>query len=236
VAFRARFRVSISAIAIVTFVVLIIYASYSASAITRYYAGYRLQQGYYGVSGSIYTINPDVTGENIFAQWVCIVVDPTRGYMVQLGYTKGYDTNYSLVFYAEIVDALGHWVALFGTPEPGTTYTYTIVAGTYDGIPVWYGYIRQGGELLYDVMFYTTSLSSYELQAFSETTSTDIVIDGTHFSDLAYYTGRDFSYWYTHTAYVDSPYWMEEISDYEFMAWGGGSVNPPQPLGISIVG
>ena len=234
--FRKRFSNYISVIAIAMLVVLMIYTSYSASAITRYYAGYRLQQGYYGISGSIYTIDPDVTGENIFAQWVCIVVDPARGYWVQIGYTKGFDTNYSLVFYAEAFDYYGYRIRFFGNPEPGTTYTYSIVADTYNGIPIWHGYIRQGEELLYNIIIFANPLWSYELQAFSEATSTDIVIDGTHFSELAYYADSDFLYWYTHTAHVDSPYWMEEISDYEFMAWGGGLINPPQPLGIGVVG
>jgi len=225
-----------SAVAMIMLLSLVIYTSYDALAVTRYYAGYRLQENYFGVSGSIYTIDPDVTGENIFAQWVCIVIDPARGYWVQIGYTKGFDTDYNLVFYAEVNDNYGYEIRFFGTPEPGDTYTYTIVADTYNGTRVWHGYIRQGGTLLYEIIIPADPIASYELQAFSEASTTDIVIDGTHFSGLAYYTGRDFLYWYTHTVYVSSPYWIEEISDYEFMAWGGGSVNPPQPLGMSIVG
>ena len=42
--------------------------------VTRYYAGYYLGKGYYGIAGDIYTINPSVYGNNFVAQWVDISI------------------------------------------------------------------------------------------------------------------------------------------------------------------
>lgn len=191
---------------------------------SRYYAGYRLGRGYYGVSGNIYTINPAVTGWNFIAQWVCVVISYRYRYWVQVGYSKGFDTDYQLRFYVEKLDQNGYsiiWV-LNPTPSAGTTYTYIIAGGIFDGRYGWDIRVRRGIQDLYRTIIYTVPYSAEDLQAFSETTTTSIRIDNTHFSGLSYYTGRSFPLWDDREARVNPPYWIWEISHYEFKAGGGG--------------
>lgn len=49
-------------------------------------------------------------------------------------------------------------------------------------------------------------------------------MDETHFDDIKYLL--EFSYawylWYMHDEYVDSPYTLNEVYNYEFTASGGG--------------
>ncbi len=196
----------------------------SVDAQTRYYAGYYFGDGYYGVSGDIYTISPSVSGANFVCQWINIIISYSRYYWIQVGYNKGFDTDYQLKFYVERNDANGysiHWVA-DATPSAGTIYTYIIVGGIFNGKYGWDVSIREGIYIIYDDIFYTSPYAAEDLQAFSESTTSKINIDGTHFSGLSYYTGRGFPLWYQHTAEADSPYYIIEISDYEFTAGGGG--------------
>ena len=195
-----------------------------AQQTVRYYAGYTFGKGYYGVSGDIYTINPSVQGSNFIAQWVTIIISHSREYWIQVGYNKGFDTQYKLKFYVEKMDANGYsiiWVSSV-TPSPSTTYTYIIVGGVFNNKYGWEVTIRRGIDDLYSTVIYTNPYTAEDLQAFSETTTTKINIDNTHFSSLSYYTGRSFPLWDQHSAHVDKPYWIQEISDYEFKAGGGG--------------
>ncbi len=191
----------------------------------RYYVGYTFGRGYYGISGKIFTINPSVQDINYIAQWIGITTSYSRGYWIQVGYNKGFDTNYKLKFYVEKKDKNGHsiiWVSS-ATPSAGTTYTYIIIGGTFDNGNGWKVIIRHGVNEIYSTIVHTDPYTSEDLQAFSETTSDTICIDGTHFSSLSYYTGRSFPLWDQHEAHVDEPYRIQEVSDYEFIAWGGGS-------------
>lgn len=208
--------------AVIIIVLILTISAHQALAQTRYYAGYFLLYGYYGVSGKIYTIDPDVPSGEIFAQWVTILIDSQKYYWVQVGYTKMYYTNYELKFYIEVNDSLGHRLWFFDAPVPGVTYTYTITAGTNNGHPVWYVTIKEGSSEVLNTWVYGDPVSSDYLEALSETSTTSISIDGTHFSNLAYWTGRGFPLWFTHLPYYDSPYRLNEISDYEFTARGGG--------------
>jgi len=63
-----------------------------------------------------------------------------------------------------------------------------------------------------------------DYQALSESTSTSINIDGTHFSSLCVlsYNGIDWIPWYRHVTIVDPPYTVTQVSNSEFYASGGG--------------
>ncbi len=189
-----------------------------------YYAGYILGKGYYGVSGDIYIINPSVQGPNFIAQWVNIMISCSRGYWIQVGYDKGADTEYKLKFYVEKMEADGYsltWVS-GTTPSENTVYTYVIAGGIFNNKYGWKVIIRKGINDLYSTIIYTNPYRSEDLYAFSETTTPEINIDNTHFSSLAYYTGRSFPLWNQHNARADKPYWIKEVSNYEFKAGGGG--------------
>ncbi|RLG72598.1 MAG: hypothetical protein DRO23_10195 [Thermoprotei archaeon] len=61
-----------------------------------------------------------------------------------------------------------------------------------------------------------------DVQAFSKTTIGEINIDGAHFSELSYFNGRGFPLWNHHVPRADPPYYLVEVSDYKFYAYGGG--------------
>ena len=82
--------------------------------------------------------------------------------------------------------------------------------------------IRRCIQDLYRIIIYAVPYSAVDLQAFSETTTTSMRIDNTHFNGLRYYTGRSFPLCDDREARVNPPYWIQEISHYEFKAGGGG--------------
>ncbi|MBS7619677.1 hypothetical protein KEJ21_03420 [Candidatus Bathyarchaeota archaeon] len=68
---------------------------------------------------------------------------------------------------------------------------------------------------------YTNSARDY--QAYTETSSSEVKIDGTRFSYLSYRQNNDWILWYRHVPNVDNPpYYLIEKSHYEFEAYGGG--------------
>ena len=215
----------VAVVSLLTFLLALFVAPTAFQQETRYYAGYALGDGYYGVAGDIYTIDPAIPVDEIFAQWVDIVIDPHMGYWIQTGYTAGPDTGYELRFYVETMDENGHkliWVPNV-VPRAGITYTYIITGGIFNNKEGWEVIIRQGSTDLYTTIVYTNPYTADDLHAFSETSTYLINIDGTHFSSLSYYTGRSFPLWYQHYYYVDPPYWIQQISHYEFYAGGGGA-------------
>ncbi|MGB9718678.1 MAG: hypothetical protein ACPL4E_09630 [Thermoproteota archaeon] len=190
----------------------------------RYYAGYTFY-GYegtsppYGVSARIYTINKNVPTGHFYAQWPTIILSYVYGFWVQVGYTKGWDTNYQLTWYAEKNDWNGweiHWI---GTPSVGATYNYWIER--YENSDVWVGGVS--GYWIWDFGTLNPN-TAVDYQAFSETTTTGINIDGTRFSNLCIlsYNGIDWIPWFRHVPKHDPPYWLTQVSDCEFYAWGGG--------------
>jgi len=77
-----------------------------------------------GVAGDIYTISLYVPLGEFVAEWVCIILDYSPLYWIQVGYTKEDNTIY---FYAEKRDSEGWtYIPLSGTPKAGATYTYMI--------------------------------------------------------------------------------------------------------------
>jgi len=145
------------AIVFLTLVILSPLFTALAQQTVRYYAGYTFGEGYYDVSGNIYTINPSVQGSNFIAQWVGIIISHSREYWIQVGYNKGFDTQYKLKFYVEKMDANGYsiiWVPTV-TPLAGTTYTYIIVGGVFNNKYRWKITIRRGIDNLYSTVIYT---------------------------------------------------------------------------------
>jgi len=98
----------------------------------RYYAGYCLYDteftlpAPFGVSVRIYTISKSVPTGQFYAQWPTVVLSYALNYWIQVGYTKGYDTNYRLKWYAEKYDQSGYkmtwWTSSY--PSAGATYNY----------------------------------------------------------------------------------------------------------------
>lgn len=192
-----------------------------------YYAGYYFygKEVPYasGVSGKIYTINPEVPGTNYFAQWVTVMLSLRDRYWIQIGYAKDLaHTGLTLLFYIEILDAWGHRWHWISTPKPqeGIVYKYTIVPAYSNN--EWKCTIEREGNNIFEALKETNPFDCVDLEAFSETGIGEINIDGTHFSELSYFTGRGFPLWDHHVPHADSPYYLEEIADYEFYAYGGG--------------
>ncbi|MEM2058758.1 MAG: hypothetical protein QXU11_09590 [Thermoproteota archaeon] len=190
----------------------------------RYHAGYAFYsyEGAsppYGVSARIYIINKNVPTGHFYAQWPTVVLSYAYVYWVQVDYTKGWDTNYQLTWYAEKNDANGWEIHWTGTPSTGATYNYWIER--YENSGVWVGGVS--GYWTWD--FGTLNPNTgVDYQAFSETTTTGINIDGTHFSNLCIlsYNGVDWIPWYRHYCPSPDPYWVYQVSDCEFYAGGGG--------------
>lgn len=173
----------------------------------------------FGVYAYVYTIDPTVPNYEAHFQWDTIVLDYDRGYWLQLGYHSN-PPYHGRIFYYEVFDSNGSiHQDLQIAPDTGETYKYIIV---YTPLPNWKFIIRQGTTDIYSKEVSVDPYYSKDLQAFVETTTSSINIDGTHFSNLMYYTGQAWPYWDRHYPWVDSPYYLEEISHYEFRAGGGG--------------
>jgi hypothetical protein len=208
-------------------VALVWYAPVGAQG-SRYYAGYALFSydsqltGPYGVSAKIYTINKNVPTGQLYAQWPTVMLSYAAGYWIQVGYTKGYDTNYQPRWYAEKLDATGYKKTWWNTSSPsaGTTYTYWI-RRTNPTSGVWTGGVSSYWTWTFGTLNPNVPV---DYQAFSETSDTRINIGGTHFSSLSVlsYNGIDWIPWYRHVPWVDLPYTLTEVSNSEFYASGGG--------------
>ena len=197
----------------------------------RLYAGYWLYgsevDGYSGVSERIFTINPTISGQNFIAEWGSIVLKyfPYR-YWLQIGYTKGWDTNFQLKYFWEIQDVYYYRKGFFGAPNPSTVHAY-LIAHPYDyGESIyeeeWRFYV-DGATVMVDLV---EPHVARDQQAKVETTSSSMVIDGSHFQRLSYLTNDHYwhwVFWETHLPYCDHPpYSLTQTEDYEFYANGGG--------------
>lgn len=187
----------------------------------RFYAGYYYygSEGYpppNGIKGDIYTIDKSVPEGNFYCQWVTVILRYRPLYWIQIGYSKAPSTQYRVRSYTEKWDANGYDIQYFSFRSSDVTYNYWISKDSSSGI--W----TCGSE---DWSYYLGVLnpnSARDYQAFSETTNTAINIDGTHFMNLCYKLGNDWQFWDRHVKRQDSPYWVSEVSHYEFYAGGGG--------------
>jgi hypothetical protein len=157
---------------------------------TRYYAGYLMDEDEWGVSAKIKTIDPSV-GASQFAQWVSVILSYEGPYWVQVGYSKRY-WPIGRDYFVEKEDEIGYERDYFGTPAADSWHTYNI---TPDAYGEWICYI-DGDE---EADWTTDPEEPVDLQAFSESFSTNNEIDGTDFRDISYFnTGNDHWYfWYT---------------------------------------
>ena len=188
----------------------------------RYYAGYYYYgtAGYpppNGVSADIYTINKEVSGENFYAQWPCVILSYAYKYWVQVGYNKGYDSNYQLLWYVEKQDINGYQIIWYKKDSPLSGITYHYYLYQPRGTTIW----RAGVTGYFEQELEVSPYTARDYQAFSETTTQSINIDGTHFLYISYAKGSDWYLWDRHLSRADNPYWVKEISDYEFKAGGG---------------
>lgn len=193
----------------------------------RWHAGY-LYYGYEtyaheGVYAQIYTINPSVPSNNFIAEWVAIVLSYTYGYWLQVGYDKG--TWGGLTYYYEYRDQYDYdLVPLQSGPNPGTWHSYYIAHpyawGESNNPHEWRFYIDATRVATY----FATPYTSRDEQTVVETTTSSIIIDGSHFRELKYPRPRNWFwvYWSRHVPYVNPPYSLVEVSHYEFYANGGG--------------
>jgi hypothetical protein len=225
----SRFLCFCEAVLIVALIVGIVKTVYGQQ--NRWYAGYYLYDdegdGYSGVRGRLFTINPTVSGQNFIAEWVSIVLQyyPIN-YWLQVGYTKGYDTNMQLKYFWEIDDSYGYRIGYsVGGPNPSSLHYYYMShpydLGDSDWVQEWRFYVDSdviGADLVDPYI-------AIDQEAFVETTSSNIVINGSHFQSLSYLTNDHYwhwALWYTHVEYWNSPYSLVQTHDYEFYANGGG--------------
>jgi hypothetical protein len=202
----------------------------------RWYAGYyyagREIMAPWGVSGKIYTINPQVPALTTMFQWVTVVLSYVNDYWLQVGYDKTnslFHPTY-ITYYWECVSQRGSYTHrhFSGNPGPaaGSWHSYTIVYAQSSQFPErWILRVDFGTpQTTCDVNPYYPA----DLQAFVETTDPRIRIDGSHFKDLSRYTGRSWPYWDRHVVRVDNPYslyriWRADCGyNCEFTAAGGG--------------
>ena len=193
------------------------------SASANYFAGY-----YYlasagsppsnGVSASIYTINPTVTGNQMMMQWPMVIISYTYMYYTQIGYWKGDYTNYALEYFWQTTNSSGFFGGNSSEqsgPAAGSTHGYSISKSNSD--THWSLYVD--GTLKYT----SGPTTVVDYQAFSETTTTAIVITNTHFNYLEYKQVNDWNLWDRHVNGSNTPsYTVNQISNYEFTASGGG--------------
>lgn len=196
----------------------------------RWYAGYyyRSYEGWgpYGVTGRIYTIDPYVPSYDAHFQWVTVILSYDPLYWLQLGYHRN-PPHHGLLFYWEAFDSTisEHNDIQNPTPTFGEDYSHLIVSlqeNEWYKFHVYETYDGQVG-LIWQHEISVKPYAAVDLQAFVETTTYGINIDGTHFSGLRhYYGGRGWFLWNRHVPGVDYPYQLNEISHYEFQASGGG--------------
>jgi len=215
---------------VVLLVLLLVVVPLTSSDPARYYAGYYYlgHEGAYGAAlyGEIYTIDPYVPSGNFIAEWITIILeyDPAM-YWVQMGYIKGHPYHPEMTYYVERNDMDQYDIVfLSSAPSAGEWHSYYIEWPYGLGEPIDETVYRFYIDSNLVWTFYDVNPSMVQdYQAFVETTTGEICINGSHFRELIYYEEPDRpSYWETHIRRADDPYWVVEISDYEFYAYGGG--------------
>lgn len=209
--------------------ILIPVVNVQAASSTRYYAGYYYNgSGRWGVKADIFIEWLEMPLNQWAAEWDCIILQYYPGlYWLQTGYIQHYIwvIFFPVVywrFYAEKMDENGHWIEelLPLAPIPGHTYTYTILK--FPLFDLWIYAIHEGSTQIYGSFF---PLIVYhvpvDLQAFVETFTPLTHIDGSHFSKISYLYESSWRYWDRYDPKADPPYYLNEISDYEFYAYGG---------------
>jgi len=189
----------------------------------RWHAGYAFR--YYewsapwGVSASIYTINPSV-GSHFLVQWDMIVLSYYPLYWIQIGYDKGSWWPTRLRYYKEKKDQTGGWVRekFSDGPAVGSWHTYTVVHAQEVDPKKWRLFIDGGDRGYYIVYPY----APIDHQSFVETNDPGISIYDSEHNYLSYYTGRTWEYWYAHVKAEMYPYWVADLGHYHFIAGGGG--------------
>jgi len=198
----------------------------------RYYAGYQYlgHEGAYGAAlyGEIYTIDPYTPKDYYMLEWITIILKYSPLYWVQLGYARGYIANVYLDvphYYIERNDADQYnFIILPIGPRKGEWHSYYIEwpygLGEPVDITIYRFYIDS--HLVWTLNDVNPSMVN-DYQAFVETTTGEICIDGSHFRELIYYEEPNRpSYWETHIPRFTRPYSLIEVSHYEFYAYGGG--------------
>ncbi|MBS7648745.1 hypothetical protein KEJ17_03770, partial [Candidatus Bathyarchaeota archaeon] len=127
------------------------------------------------------------------------------------------------MFYWETYDSSGqHRTYVIGSTAPGHTYTFIIVHAMKTDMRLWSLTIREGANTIWSGEVSVNPYEPKDHQAFVETSTNTICISGSHFSELRYFDGSSWPYWYMHVKKQTSPYYVVEISHHEFYAYGGG--------------
>ena len=197
-----------------------------AAASQRYYAGYAFKYiewlTPWGTRANIYTIDTNVPTGHFYSEWVCIILRYSSKYWIQLGYLKT-DTYSVPWFYWETYDSSGrHLFYVIAPTIPGRTYAFTIVHAMKTDMRLWTLVIQEGVNTIWSGEVSVNPYEPKDHQAFVETTTATIWITGSHFNKISYFDGRSWPYWYTHVKIVTLPYYVVEVSHYEFYAGGGG--------------
>jgi hypothetical protein len=199
----------------------------------HWYTGYCLYGGASyaeeGLRGRTYTIDaPGLSTLDSMFEYTLVVLSYQNNYWLEWGYMKSWYNQYFLKYYwakrdsysqggAPMIDDTG--------PIPGTWHTYYHLhpygydAG--DDPAVWE--LWRDGEMRHWTFMYPNT--AVDQQAMAETISTTIVIDGTHFKDLAVWTIDRYWHWVKwlcHFPVEMPPYDLTEVSNYEFYGNGGG--------------
>ena len=157
-------------------------------------------------------------------EWVCVILDYSPLYWIQTGYIETYTwIIFPIVyfdFYLEVMDDNGHYLSQWGIPLVHHTYTYAI---WYDSSAShWYYYIAEGSRVINWASVTVVHYAPVDLQAMVETISKQTNIGGSHFSKISYSPGSGWFYWNRHSDYAYyPPYYLYEVSHYEFFAYGG---------------
>lgn len=213
-------------LSISTFVFLPI-VNVRADSGNRYYAGYFGNNNPQGVKGTIFTEDAPPPTWEVFAEWVDIQISYSPLYWVQLGYTEQwiwaiFFPVITINFYLEKQDSINRWSAICVLkPIVGHTYTYELYYQT-GGIYPWHFKVWEWSNLIWQGETITSPSGYVDLQAFVETSLTSINIDGSHFTNLKYYTGSNWYLWDSYTPYSTPPYYVQQVHAYEFYAGGGG--------------
>lgn len=211
-----------------TMLIITVFANISQAQPPPWHAGYYLYdyetKAPLGVYSRIYTISPAVPSNHYLVEWDAIVLSYRYLWWIQTGYVKAPSNFADLRFYSEKWDRNGHRLN-FSTSGPavGGTYTYTIVNTQQAPPNRWDILCRDmSGNVLYGVRISTDPYAPLDLQAFVETSTSSIRVDGSYFSYLSYFNGMSWPFWWRHVSYADFPYIVIEISHYEFKVRGGG--------------
>lgn len=197
-------------------------ASLTPDSEQYYYAGAFLLEAHYGVYAHIYTINPTIPlWFNHLAEWDTIILSWDPLYWVQAGYAKTRSTwNVIRKYYVEKMDVNGYKLKYLKSASPSEWHSYKIVHAMEEQEGKYKMYINLDENLYWE--FVVEPWASQALEAFVETTTTKICINGSHFKSLSYFDGRSWPYWQNTVFQADFPYEVEVISKHEFKAKGGG--------------